>query len=118
MARDVTHPDGYMQRSCARRFPLPQRTSNQPSTGRKFSADPTTFFACSDSLFTSSSNRWPLPSHVAGGDNVKNRRARSIACVLEALQQHHGDLTETQAAALVGVSATWFRHDFRRHARL
>src|SRR5262249_16170156 len=43
-------------------------------------------------------------------------RTNSIAHVLETLRIHRGQLTETEAAQLVGVSLSWFRHDFRRQA--
>ena len=41
--------------------------------------------------------------------------ANAMAQVMEALRLHRGQLTETQAAQLVGISTSWFRHDFKRH---
>ena len=52
-----------------------------------------------------------------------------INAVLQALAQCHGDLTEEQAAQLLGIGTSWFRHAFkhatgvsfraaRMHARL
>ena len=45
---------------------------------------------------------------------MRERYTNSIALVIEALHEHRGQLTETEAAELVGVSASWFRHDFKR----
>jgi len=38
----------------------------------------------------------------------------SMEPVLEALRLHRGQLTEIEAARLVGISASRFRHDFKR----
>ena len=41
-----------------------------------------------------------------------------LARVLDALHAQRGQLTETEAAQLVGVSPSWFRHDFKRQASM
>ena len=38
--------------------------------------------------------------------------------VLEALRLYRGQLTEIEAARLVGISPSWFRHDFKRQTRI
>lgn len=42
----------------------------------------------------------------------------SMERVVEALLLHRGQLTEIEAARLVGISASWFRHDFKRQTRI
>jgi len=46
------------------------------------------------------------------------QQSSATAQVLKALYLHRGQLTEAEAAQLVGVSPSWFRHDFKRHARM
>jgi len=41
-------------------------------------------------------------------------RSERINAVLQALAQCHGHLTEDQAAKLLGVGTSWFRHAFKR----
>ena len=38
--------------------------------------------------------------------------------VMEALVERHGEVSETEAAQLFGVSATWFRHAFKRRMNM
>ena len=42
----------------------------------------------------------------------------SMERVLDALRLHRGQLTETEAARLIGISPSWFRHDFKRQTRI
>jgi AraC-like DNA-binding protein len=42
----------------------------------------------------------------------------AMAKVMEALRLNRGQLTETQAAQLMGISTSWFRHHFKRHTRV
>jgi AraC-like DNA-binding protein len=42
----------------------------------------------------------------------------SVEQVLNALRLHRGQLTEIEAARLVGISPSWFRHDFKRQTRI
>src|SRR5262249_16607111 len=46
------------------------------------------------------------------------RQSGPIALVFEELQKHNGHLTEADAAALLGISTSWFRHNFKRAARM
>ena len=45
---------------------------------------------------------------------MRRSRSEPINAVLEALAQCHGQLTEQQAAQLLGVGTVWFRHVFRQ----
>ena len=49
---------------------------------------------------------------------MRDSTTDAMTRVMEALCQHRGQLTETQAAQLVGRSTSWFRHDFKRHRRV
>jgi two-component system response regulator YesN len=46
------------------------------------------------------------------------RSSNAMAQVLKALYVHRGHLTEAEAAQLVGISTSWFRHDFKRHTNM
>ena len=45
---------------------------------------------------------------------MRPSRSERINAVLEALAEFHGQLTEAQAARLLGVGTIWFRHAFKR----
>ena len=45
---------------------------------------------------------------------MRPSRSERINAVLEALAESHGQLTEAQAARLLGVGTIWFRHAFKR----
>ena len=49
---------------------------------------------------------------------MAHERTRRLDLVLRTLQEQRGQLTECEAAQLVGVSLSWFRHDFRRYAAM
>ncbi len=49
---------------------------------------------------------------------MAQQRTGRLDLVLRALQEQRGQLTESEAAQLVGVSLSWFRHDFRRYAAM
>src|SRR5439155_18159361 len=42
----------------------------------------------------------------------------SVALILRVLGERHGQLTEPEAAALIGVSSTWLRHVFKRSTNM
>jgi len=42
----------------------------------------------------------------------------SMERVLDALRLHRGQLTEIEAARLIGISPSWFRHDFKRQTSI
>jgi transcriptional regulator GlxA family with amidase domain len=46
------------------------------------------------------------------------RSTLSVSVVLEVLAERHGDLTQAEAARLVGVSRTWLRHVFKRNTNV
>jgi len=43
--------------------------------------------------------------------------ADRLDAVLQLLCDRHGNVTETEAAALLNVSAVWFRHTFKRRTK-
>jgi AraC-like DNA-binding protein len=49
---------------------------------------------------------------------MRDSTTEAMVRVMEALRLHRGQFTETQAAQLVGISTSWFRHGFKRHMRV
>jgi AraC-like DNA-binding protein len=46
------------------------------------------------------------------------KRPNSVGPILEKLKEHNGQVTEAEAAQLLGVSPVWFRHYFKAQTRM